>query len=78
MRHPGKLSLLGEKLVEAAGIEPASESTLPLALHVYPIEYLTTQPPNGHGCHAAVLYFLAPVIQACLVAILWIMTPDAP
>jgi len=64
--------------VEAAGIEPASESTLPLALHVYPTVHLTTLPPNGRGCKVAVLWVLAPSIQAYKVAILWSMTPDVP
>lgn len=57
-------------LVETAGIEPASESTLPLDLHVYPTVYLTTTPPNGRGCFVAVPYFLALGVRAHLVAIL--------
>jgi hypothetical protein len=36
-------------LVEAAGIEPASVSTLPSALHVYSVYYLTPHWPNEKG-----------------------------
>ena len=36
-------------LVEAAGFEPASVSTLPSALHVYSVYYLTSHWPDEKG-----------------------------
>jgi len=42
-------------LVEAAGIEPASASTPPSALHAYPILKFNQQLPNGRGKLMAIL-----------------------
>ncbi len=37
------------RLVEAAGIEPASASTPPLALHAYSVYCFNQQQPDGQG-----------------------------
>jgi len=37
------------KVVEAAGIEPASASPLPSALHAYPVYCFNRQQPDGQG-----------------------------
>ncbi len=42
-------------MVEAAGIEPASASPLPLALHAYPVYCFSRLLPDGQGKQPAIL-----------------------
>ncbi len=47
---------LESKLVEAAGIEPASASTLPLVLHAYPNRLFNCVRPDGQGKYTAISF----------------------
>jgi len=44
----------GDVMVEAAGIEPASASPLPLALHAYPNLWFNRTLPDGQGRRTAI------------------------
>ena len=57
-------------MVEAAGIEPASASPLPLALHAYRVYCFNWQQPDVQGTLTAIPLVLATRSRTYLIAIL--------
>ena len=65
-------------MVEAAGIEPASASPLPQALHAYSIYCFNRSLPDRQGTRTAIPKVLARRPRTCRYAILRVMTPECP
>src|SRR5690606_2193218 len=67
-KKPRPLQVGVSGLVETAGVEPASVSPLPLALHVYPIYCVNPSQPGGQDVSGRAWIALAVTHQACLAA----------
>jgi len=65
-------------MVEAAGIEPASEDLHPGRLHAYPPFNTTLRLPGGGECRNGRLYSFHPILTDIGIGLSHIVMPNLP